>query len=230
MGCVLGQHDKSGMKERVVYYLSKMFTDCESRYTTIKKAFLCTCMVYETTSTIHVVLHHMTDIKNGSFEIYLWKNLLIKQNSKMKDVVSRVGHNIYDKENHERKHYRWSFRRQCNRGLLALKFWFPRWRCAGSRKRKESDWWTMYFDRVVNMYGNGAGAMIISPNKKQYLFSIKVQFECTNNTIKYEACILRLEVALELKTQKLDVYGELILIICQVKQKWQIKDEKLIPY
>jgi ribonuclease HI len=88
----------------------------------------------------------------------------------------------------------------------------------------------MYFDRVVNMYGNGAGAMIISPNKKQYLFSIKVQFECTNNTIKYEVCILRLEVALELKTQQLDVYGELILIICQVKQKWQIKDEKLIPY
>jgi ribonuclease HI len=77
----------------------------------------------------------------------------------------------------------------------------------------------MYFDRVVNVYVNGAGAMIISPNKKQYLVSIKVQFECTNNTTKYEACILRLEVALELKTQKLGVYGELILIICQVKQE-----------
>ena len=32
----------------------------------------------------------------------------------------------------------------------------------------------MYFDRVVNVYVNGAGAMIISPNKKQYLVSIKV--------------------------------------------------------
>ena len=28
------------------------------------------------------------------------------------------------------------------------------------------DWWTMYFDGDVNVYGNKAGAMIISPNKK----------------------------------------------------------------
>jgi hypothetical protein len=28
------------------------------------------------------------------------------------------------------------------------------------------DWWIMYFDGVVNVCGNRAGAMIISPNKK----------------------------------------------------------------
>ena len=28
------------------------------------------------------------------------------------------------------------------------------------------DWWTMYFDGVVNVCGNRADAMIISPNKK----------------------------------------------------------------
>ena len=30
----------------------------------------------------------------------------------------------------------------------------------------KSDWWTMYFDGAVNVCGNGASAMIISPNKK----------------------------------------------------------------
>ena len=30
MGCVLGQHDESGRKEHVTYYLSKKFTDCEN--------------------------------------------------------------------------------------------------------------------------------------------------------------------------------------------------------
>ena len=32
MGCVLGQHDETGRKEQAIYYLSKKFTDYESRY------------------------------------------------------------------------------------------------------------------------------------------------------------------------------------------------------
>jgi ribonuclease HI len=68
----------------------------------------------------------------------------------------------------------------------------------------------MYFDRVVR---NGVGVVIISPNKKQYFVLIKLQFECTNNKSKYEACILWLEAALEFKIKKFDVYGDSMLII-----------------
>ena len=32
MGCMLGQHDESGKRERDVYYLSKKFTTCEMNY------------------------------------------------------------------------------------------------------------------------------------------------------------------------------------------------------
>jgi len=39
----------------------------------------------------------------------------------------------------------------------------------------------MYFDSAVNVCGNIAGAMIISPNKKQYLVLVKLQFGCNNN-------------------------------------------------
>jgi len=37
-------------------------------------------------------------------------------------------------------------------------------------------------------------------------------------------------VALELNIRTIDMYGDSILIICQVKGKWQTKDEKLRPY
>jgi ribonuclease HI len=47
---------------------------------------------------------------------------------------------------------------------------------------------------------------------------------------EYKACILRLEGALELKIKKLDIYGDLMLIICQVKGEFQTKIEKLRPY
>jgi hypothetical protein len=32
----------------------------------------------------------------------------------------------------------------------------------------------MYYDGAVNVYGNGAGEVIISPNKKQYPVLIKL--------------------------------------------------------
>jgi len=43
--------------------------------------------------------------------------------------------------------------------------------------------------------------------------------------VEYEACILGLEAALELKIKKIDVYGDSMLIICQVKGEWQTKGE-----
>jgi hypothetical protein len=58
MGYVLGQHDETGRKERAIYYLSKKFTECESRYIVIDKLYcalawatkrLCQYMLYHTT-------------------------------------------------------------------------------------------------------------------------------------------------------------------------------------
>jgi ribonuclease HI len=79
----------------------------------------------------------------------------------------------------------------------------------------------MYFDGAVNVCGNGVRAAIISPNKKQYPISIKLQFKCTNNTAEYKTCILRLKAALMVKIKKLNIYRDSMLIISQ---------EKLRPY
>ena len=37
IGCVLGQYDETERKEQAIYYLSKKFTDCESRYSSLEK-------------------------------------------------------------------------------------------------------------------------------------------------------------------------------------------------
>ena len=92
------------------------------------------------------------------------------------------------------------------------------------------DRWSMYFNEAVNVYWNGADTIIISHNKKQYMVSVKLQFECTHNTAKYKACILGLEAKLELRIRKKNVYGDSMLIIYQVKGEWQTKEEKLRPY
>ena len=37
MGCILRQQDETGKKEYAIYYLSKIFTDCESWYSMLEK-------------------------------------------------------------------------------------------------------------------------------------------------------------------------------------------------
>jgi len=70
-----------------------------------------------------------------------------------------------------------------------------------------NDWWTLYFDRALNVSGNRAEVVVIFLEKKQYLISVRLQFRCTNNTIEYEGCIISLKVSLELRVGKLEVYG-----------------------
>ncbi|XP_058003930.1 uncharacterized protein LOC131180600 [Hevea brasiliensis] len=90
--------------------------------------------------------------------------------------------------------------------------------------------WEMYFDGLVNLSGNGIGAVLVSLNEKHFPVAVKLKFECTNNISEYEACVMGLQAAIEMKVKKLELYGDSALIIYQVKEEWQTKDPKLIPY
>ena len=58
MGCVLGQHDESGRKEHAIYYLSKKFTDCETRYSLLEKT--CCELVWAARRLRQYMLTHTT--------------------------------------------------------------------------------------------------------------------------------------------------------------------------
>ena len=47
---------------------------------------------------------------------------------------------------------------------------------------------------------------------------------------EYEACILGLEEAVNLRIKVLDVYGDLTLVINQIKGEWETSQPDLIPY
>ena len=50
---MLGQHDESGKRERVVYYLSKKFTTCVMNYSLLEKNVLCFSLGVPPSKTIH---------------------------------------------------------------------------------------------------------------------------------------------------------------------------------
>jgi hypothetical protein len=67
---VLGQHDETGRKERVIYYLIKKFTECESRYTVIEK--MCCALAWATKRWHQYMLYHtMVDFKIRPIKVHL---------------------------------------------------------------------------------------------------------------------------------------------------------------
>ncbi|KAI4297551.1 hypothetical protein L6164_037436 [Bauhinia variegata] len=97
-------------------------------------------------------------------------------------------------------------------------------------EKEKSNRWKMYFDGAMNIHKSGVRVVVISLEEKQFLVAIKLEFECTNNVAEYEACVRGLKATLNLKVKTLDVFGDLVLIIYQVKGKRHTRDPKLIPY
>ena len=58
MGCVLGQHHETGKKEHAIYYLSKKFTDYESKYHSMEK--MCCALAWTAQRLKQYLLYHTT--------------------------------------------------------------------------------------------------------------------------------------------------------------------------
>jgi len=77
----------------------------------------------------------------------------------------------------------------------------------GERPDPESQW-GLIFDGAVNVYGNGIGAVIVTPKGAHIPFSVRLRFDCANNIAEYEACIMGIEEAIDLRIKNIDIYGD----------------------
>uniref|UniRef100_A0A2N9FEE8 Uncharacterized protein n=1 Tax=Fagus sylvatica TaxID=28930 RepID=A0A2N9FEE8_FAGSY len=77
MGCMLGQQDETGKKEQAIYYLSKKFTEPETRYLLVEKTCCALGLGLQEAETVHALLHHLVGIPDGP-----------DQNSQTKDVMT----------------------------------------------------------------------------------------------------------------------------------------------
>lgn len=88
----------------------------------------------------------------------------------------------------------------------------------------------MYFDGSCTQNGSGAGILLIKPQGDGIPKSYKIAFACTNNITEYDALITGLHLAIQWKIRELHVYGDSQLVIKQVNDEYQTKDDKLLPY
>ncbi|XP_052477229.1 uncharacterized protein LOC128032607 [Gossypium raimondii] len=82
---------------------------------------------------------------------------------------------------------------------------------------QEEHLWKLIFYGASNAIGNRIRAALVSPNGDHYLFTSKLDFDCTNNMAKYEACNMGIYAAIERKIKVLEVCEDSALVIYQLK-------------
>jgi ribonuclease HI len=88
----------------------------------------------------------------------------------------------------------------------------------------------MFFDGASSSMGAGAGVIFISPYQETISLSYKLEFETTNNVAEYEALVLGMRAAKEMRIEEVSVFGDAELIIQQVRNVYQAKHPQLRSY
>lgn len=76
---------------------------------------------------------------------------------------------------------------------------------------------TIFFDGFHCEKGGGVRVVFVTPQRVPMQVSFKLSFEHTNNNVEYEALILGLKLAIEMKYEHIKIYENSFLIINQVK-------------
>ncbi|XP_052728595.1 uncharacterized protein LOC128195360 [Vigna angularis] len=234
MGCVLGQYDEAGKREHAIYYLSKKFTDCEQRYSSLERT--CCALAWAAHRLRQYMLSHSTlliskmDPIKFIFEkpaltgrIARWQVLLSEYDIIYVTQKSVKGSALAEYLAHQPiSDYQPMQPEFPDEDIMTL---FKE----GSKYRDEETW-ILLFDGASNMMGHGIGAVLISPEQQYMPMTSRLCFDCTNNIAEYEACAMGIRAAIEFKVKILEVYGDSALVINQLKGEWETRDAKLIPY
>ncbi|GKV49152.1 hypothetical protein SLEP1_g55918 [Rubroshorea leprosula] len=99
-----------------------------------------------------------------------------------------------------------------------------------STSNPEPNDWTLYVDGASSSKGSGAGALLIGPEGYRSEHALKFNFDATNNMAEYEALLLGLQLALELKISAIQVYSDSQLVVNQINSICEVVDPVMVKY
>ncbi|KAM1624514.1 hypothetical protein ACFX2K_022685 [Malus domestica] len=88
----------------------------------------------------------------------------------------------------------------------------------------------MYFDGSSTSTSAGVGIVLQSPHQHRWFFSLKLDFDCTNNQAEYEALVIDLSVLYDLHAARVFVFCDSELVINQLNGTFWCMSCILAPY
>ncbi|XP_070020409.1 uncharacterized protein [Nicotiana sylvestris] len=227
------KHDETGRKEQVIYYFSMKFTSYEARYSLLERA--CCALTWTAQKLWHCFCAYTTHLisridplkyifqkpmptgKRAKWQILLseFDNIYVTQKVvKGQALADHFAENTVGGE-HE-----------------PLKTYYPDEEVSfvGEDIAEAYDVCRMFFEGAANFKGVGIGAVLVSKTGQHYLVSVNLRFSYTNNMAEYEACIMGLNLAIDMNIQELLVISDSDLLVHQVQGEWVTKYTKILPY
>jgi ribonuclease HI len=206
-------------KEHIITYLNQRLIDTETRYSFIEK--LCLSLFYACSKLWHYfldntcvvvcqsdVIKHMLQQPILCGSIRMWAYALIEYDlayeplKSMKDqvVADFIVGHSIDQNSNE----------SCN--LVSIRSW------------------KLFFDGSTCREGQGVGVVLVSPRGAIFEQSVRLEYCCTNNQVKYEATLLGLQILCSMGMKHVEAFGDLLLVVQQVAGMFQCFNGSLNAY
>ncbi|XP_074277410.1 uncharacterized protein LOC141601048 [Silene latifolia] len=90
--------------------------------------------------------------------------------------------------------------------------------------------WELHVDGASNTRGAGVGLVLKSLRGDLIVQAVRCEFKATNNEVEYEALILGLKLALDLKVRHLKVCSDSKLIVNHINDCYEARDSRMMAY
>ncbi|XP_050117640.1 uncharacterized protein LOC126595364 [Malus sylvestris] len=250
IGSLLAQNNEGG-KEQAVYYLSRILTEVETRYSPVEK--LCLALYFTASKLRHYMLpcHVHIIAKTDVIKYMLSRPMLAGRIGKWILALSEFsfqyipqravkGQAIADflTEHQESQ----SEEINIPGSLEVANVWIP----LRSDVSGKEDWiqqeirrvaglwitpWKLYFDGSYTQKAAGAGIVIINPQGVYHYYSFLLDYqENTNNRAEYEALIIGLEILMNLGATEVEIFGDSELVINQLNGEFKCRHITMAGY
>ncbi|XP_071712956.1 uncharacterized protein [Rutidosis leptorrhynchoides] len=97
-------------------------------------------------------------------------------------------------------------------------------------RRETDEFWELYTDGTSSEEGAGIGKLLVSPNKEEITYAIRLKFAASNNEAEYEALIARLRLAKSIVLRQLAAYVDSQLVASQLNGSFEARDTSMQKY
>ncbi|XP_008223469.1 PREDICTED: uncharacterized protein LOC103323260 [Prunus mume] len=229
VGALLAQDDHGG-EESPIYYVSRQLREAEMRYP--KTELLCLSLVYAAQRLRHYFLAHKLHlmVKSDPVRYLLIRPVLSGRLARWLLQLSEFDITCTIPK---------AIKGQAVIDMLSL---FPEVEESAISKEvlgelpemvvvvTEAEPWILYFDGSSTSKGGGAGAVLVNLEGQAMALSFKLNFLCTNNTVKYEAFIMGMSTAREMGVERIKIIRDSNLVLSQLHGNFAVKEPILGPY
>ncbi|XP_070668995.1 uncharacterized protein [Malus domestica] len=222
IGCLIAQDNDAG-REQAIFYLSRNLNPPEINYSAVEK--LCLAMFFAASNLRHYMLPSVTQViaQTDVIRYMLTRPIVKGRIGKWTMALSEFSLQYVPQK---------AVKGQALADFLAQHpspYGFGDTDVEIGMVETRDNYWTMYFDGSSTSSSAGVGVVIQSPNHDRWYFSLKLDFDCTNNQAEYEALIIGLGLLHDLRATRALVLGDSELVINQLNGSFRCMSCTLAP-